>query len=115
MSWDAGAIVGSLGLDVSGFTHSLLEAVLCLQLLLELQQSRLENATLRERIAAMPAPTPREVDAAELKRRLNFILNRAAMAGDLHRVCRFCNSRHANSGLRSHLRKYHMKDIAAMP
>jgi hypothetical protein len=90
-------------------------AILMTDLLVDLRGAKHENDLLREKMATMRGPAV-EVDEAELKRRMKFIVNHRAREVNFgRRACPICESVHGGSGLLCHLRKNHVDEIRAMP
>ncbi|MBA3776657.1 MAG: hypothetical protein H0X11_09485 [Betaproteobacteria bacterium] len=86
-----------------------------LQSLRELRQRGGEIQELKNELARRPLPADKPIDAAELKRRIQFLIVRAERAAFGQTVCRFCgNTSRSNNGYKQHLKRNHPDEIGEM-
>jgi hypothetical protein len=84
----------------------------------ELRQAMHTIDQMKTRLASMPQIPVLPVTREEMARRLRFMANRAEHVTDNFNrlICKFCEaSVNRPSGLKQHLQRYHLKEIAELP
>jgi len=91
-------------------------AILNVELLAQITQTKHELETARDRIARLPHPPQAPISAEELSRRIELTASRASHIKGLDPICLYCGKPSSNrSSLRAHLMRKHAEAISNLP
>ena len=90
-------------------------AIINIELLTEIAQTRHELVTARHEIARLPHPPESPISEAELKRRIELTASRAPRLERGRPICIHCGKTFAASGFRVHLKREHAETISTLP